>query len=143
MSTKAIKEHMQKHKDQGDLAGLPEYPAPILCEETKLVEATDLFREIFPEFDGEVNEVLDGRDDSDNVWSENLQVNDDIIMSCNHDEKLTDNEEFGQPSLLQMLPGKALGTRNLEFTETDKASTLAYNKSFIGNISRKISAHLR
>ena len=39
--------HMQKHKEQGDLDSLIDYPASILCEEARFSDITNVLQETF------------------------------------------------------------------------------------------------
>lgn len=160
MSTTSMEKHMQKHKDQGDLDSLTEYPAPILCEDTRVVNAADVLRELFQETanadaaransagDDEVEEASD----EDEASSEDFQDNNDFFSddvvgfekSSNDEDPMENDEAFSEPSLVHlMLQGEASNTSNRLFSEAGRTRTLNYNKSYIGTASPSISTRRR
>ena len=142
---------MQKHKEQGDLDSLIDYLAPILCEEAKFSNVTDVLQEMFQAraysdadkiisaFDDEVEGVLNNEDE---VCGWDLQAKDYIVsaevagtdMSSNNNEEPTKNNKgLDQPSLARpAFSRKALNGSGLAFPERVKSSTLADNQSCIG-----------
>lgn len=143
--------HMQRHKEQGDLDSLIDYPAPILCEETILGDVTNELQEMFQaraysdadkiistfddDFEGVPNEEgkLCGWDLHAKDYIVSAEVVGTDMSSNNNKEPTKNNKGLDQPLLARpAFSRKALSGSGLASPESVKSTTLAYNQSYIG-----------